>query len=170
MAQAKSARASVVQQEVARLLVRGGGGELEVMPLAREDDLDLVASIPQDGPGVIGIRVETASRLTEGPFGKWLVIDAPAPSSQFLEDPRAVYLFGQLSETGRTLSGPVFVVPAALLQARAGIKGRSARISFRARLDAVNQEWSDFAFAPEEVGAHLLALLRDMPQYGEQAA
>jgi len=36
------------------------------------------------------------------------------------------------------------------------VKGRSARISFRARLDGVNQEWSDFAFAPERLGAHLL--------------
>jgi hypothetical protein len=169
MAQAK-VHESVVQQEVASLLIRGSRGKLDVMPLEREDDLDLVASIPQQGPGVIGIRVETASRLTEGLFGKWLVIDATAPGTHFENDPRAVYLFGEFSATEKTFVGPVFVIPAALLQSRPGVKGRSARISFRARLDAVNQEWSDFAFAPHEVGTHLLDLLRDMPQYREQAA
>jgi hypothetical protein len=169
MAQAK-ARPSVVQQEVARLLIRGTRGKLGVIPLAREDDLDLVVSIPHDGPGVIGLRIETASRLTRGPFGEWLVIDAIAPSAHFQNDPRAVYLFGEFSPTEKAFAGPVFIVPAALLQEKAGVKGRSARISFRARLDAVNQEWSDFAFDPEKVGAHLLDLLSDMPQYSEQAA
>jgi len=169
MAQAKP-RPNIVQQEVARLLIRGSGGQLDVMPLEREDDLDLVASIPQDGPGVLGIRIETSSRLTEGPFGKWLVIDALAPRVQFQHDPRSVYIFGQFSAGEKAFTGSVFVVPAALLQVRPGLKGRSARISFRARLDAVNQEWSDFAFAPHEVGAHLLDLLHDMPQYREQAA
>jgi len=169
MAQAK-ARPNIVQQEVARLLIRGSGGALEVMPLEREDDLDLVASIPQDGPGVLGIRIETASRLTEGRFGKWLVIDAVAPGAQFQNDPRSVYIFGQFPDGERAFTGSVFVVPAALLQVRPGIKGRSARISFRARLDAVNQEWSNFAVAPHQVGAQLLDLLHDMPQYREQAA
>jgi hypothetical protein len=169
MVQAK-VRRSIVHQEVARVLVRGSRGKLDVMALAREDDLDLVASLPKEGPGVLGIRIETASRLTEGPFGKWLVIDAAAPSARFQNDPRAIYIFGQFETTEESVTGPVYVVPAALLQARPGLKGRSARISFRARLDAVNQEWSDFAFAPREVGAHLLELLRDMPQYGEQAA
>ncbi len=169
MAQAK-VHESVVQQQVASLLVRGSRGQLDVMPLEREDDLDLVVSIRQEGPGVLGIRVETASRLTEGPFGKWLVIDATAPGTHFQNDARSVYLFGEFSATEKTFVGPLFVVPAALLQVRPGVKGRSARISFRARLDAVNQEWSDFAFPPHEVGAHLLDLLRDMPQYHERAA
>ena len=169
MAQAK-ARPNVVQQEVAKLLIRGTRGKLGVIPLAREDDLDLVVSTPHDGPGVIGVRIETASRLSKGPFGEWLVIDAIAPSLRFQNDPRAVYLFRELSATEKAFTGPVFIVPAALVQEKAGVKGRSARISFRARLDAVNQEWSDFAFAPEMVGAHLLDLLGDMPQYGEQAA
>jgi hypothetical protein len=169
MAQAK-ARPNIVQQEVARLLIHGSGGALDVMPLEREDDLDLVASIPQAGPGVLGIRIETASRLTEGRFGKWLVIDAVAPGAQFQNDPRSVYIFGQFSAGEKAFTGSIFVVPAALLQVRAGVKGRSPRISFRARLDAVNQEWSDFAFTPHEVGAHMLDLLHDMPQYREQAA
>ena len=168
MAQAK-ARPNVFQQEVAKLLIRGTRGKLGVIPLAREDDLDLVVSIPHDGPGVIGLRIETASRLTKGPFGEWLVIDAIAPGAHFQNDPCAVYLFGEFTPEN-TFAGPVFIVPAALLQEKAGVKGRSARISFRARLDAVNQEWSDFAFAPEKVGAHLLDLLGDMPQYSEQAA
>ena len=169
MSQAK-ARPNVVQEEVAKLLIRGTRGKLDVIPLAREDDLDLVVSIPHNGPGVIGLRIETASRLSKGPFGEWLVIDAIAPSAHFQNDPRAVYLFGEFSATEKVFTGPVFIVPAALLQEKAGVKGRSARISFRARLDAVNQEWNDFAFAPENVGAHLLDLLADMPQYSEQAA
>lgn len=161
---------SIVRQEVAKLLIRGSGGKLDVMSVARQDDLDLVASIPHQGAGVLGVRIETASRLSSGPFGEWLVIEAAAPATHFQNDPRAVYLFGQFSAVEKAYVGPVFVVPAALLQVRPGVGARSARISFRARLDAVNQEWSDFAFAPEEVGGHLLELLRDLTQYGEKAA
>jgi len=169
MAQA-TVTASVVRQHVASLLTRGSRGKLGIIPLAREDDLDLVVSTPHDGPGVIGLRIETASRLSKGHFGEWLVIDAIAPGAHFQNDPRAVYLFGEFAATEKVFASPVFIVPAALLQEKPGVKGRSARISFRARLDGVNQEWSDFAFAPERLGAHLLDLLGDMPQYSQQAA
>jgi hypothetical protein len=169
MAKAKT-RPSVIQQEVAKLLIRGSQSRLGVIPMWREHDLDLVVSNPHEGPGVIGLRIETTSRISGGPFGEWLVIDAPAPSEEFQQDARACYLFGHFSAGDNCFAGPVFLVPAALLQPRAGVKGKSARISFRARLDAVNQEWSEMAFAPEEVGAELLDLLAEMPRYRQQAA
>jgi hypothetical protein len=170
MVQSRPRYTTVIQQEVARLLMHGSHGRLGALQLARQDDLDMVVSIPQAGPSVIGLRIETTSRLTMGPFGTWLVIDATAPAARFRRDPRASYLFGHFSLPDMTFVGPMFVVPSNLVEVRPGLKGRSPRLSFRARLDAVNQEWSEFAVAPDHVGAHMLALLRDMPQYGQQAA
>ncbi|MDQ6876433.1 MAG: hypothetical protein M3082_01795 [Candidatus Dormibacteraeota bacterium] len=63
----------------------------------------------------------------------------------------------------------VYVVSSSLIGAVPGVKGRSPRISFRARLDGVNQEWSNFAFAPDQLGTVLLQMLRD-PEHGLQAA
>jgi hypothetical protein len=170
MPKASSRYPNVVQQEVARLLVRGSEGTLEAVSLAREDDLDMVVSIPHEGPGVIGLRIETSSRLTKGPFGEWLVIDAAAPTFHFQHDPRALFVFGHFVPADDAFTGPIFMVPAAFVESRPGVKGKSARLTFRARLDAVNQEWSDFAFTPDQIGARLLDLLREMPNYQQQAA
>jgi len=159
----------VAQQKVASLLIRGSEKTLDVVALDRQDDLDLVVSIPKEGPGVLGLRVETTSRLSEGPFGKWLVIDAIAPGVHFRRDPRASYVFGHFTASKKTFVGPVFVVPSSLVGIVPGIKGRSNRIQFRARLDAVNQEWSEFAFAPDQLGSLLLEMLRD-PDQDLQAA
>ena len=69
----------LAQQKVASLLIRGSEKTLDVVAVDREDDIDLVVSIPKERPGVLGLRIETASRLSIGPFGKWLVIDERAP-------------------------------------------------------------------------------------------
>ncbi len=159
----------LAQQKVASLLIRGSEKTLDVVAVDRVDDLDLVVSIPKERPGVLGLRIETTSRLSIGPFGTWLVIDAIAPSARFRHDPRVSYVFGHLDSAKKALQGPVFVVPSSLIGVMPGVKGRSARISFRARLDGVNQEWSDFAVAPDQLGTHLLELLRD-PENGLQAA
>lgn len=159
----------VAQQKVASLLIRGSERTLDVVAVDREDDLDLVVSIPKERPGVLGLRIETASRLNIGPFGQWLVIDAVAPSARFRRDPRASYVFGHLDSAKKAFQGRIFVVPSSLIGVVPGVKGRSPRISFRARLDGVNQEWSDFAFAPDQLGTLVLELLRD-PEHGLQAA
>ncbi len=159
----------LAQQKVASLLIRGSEKTLDVVAVDREDDIDLVVSIPKERPGVLGLRIETTSRLSTGPFGTWLVIDAIAPSPRFRHDPRVSYVFGHLDSATKAFQGPVFVVPSSLVGVLPGVKGRSARISFRARIDGVNQEWSDFAFAPDRLGTHLLELLRD-PESGLAAA
>ncbi|MDQ6719299.1 MAG: hypothetical protein M3003_00710 [Candidatus Dormibacteraeota bacterium] len=159
----------VAQHKLASLLIRGSEKTLDVVAVDREEDLDLIVSIPKEGPGALGLRIETTSRLSIGPFGKWLVIDAIAPSARFRHDSRASYIFGHFDSVKKAFEGRVFVVPSSLIGAVPGVKGRSPRISFRARLDGVNQEWCDFAFAPDQLGTHLLELLRD-PESGLQAA
>jgi hypothetical protein len=151
---------SVIQHEVVKLLVLGSGGKLGVMPLRREDDFDLVVSIPEAGQSVIGLRIETASRLTSGPFGEWLVIESSMPPKHFQEDPRASYVFGHFSVEAMAFAGPLFVIPSTLIRPVPGIKGKSPRLSFRARTDAFNQEWSQFAFPPDQIGAYMLDMLR----------
>lgn len=170
MAIARPRYTSVIQHEVAKLLILGTEGRLEVMSLRREDDLDLVVSIPEEGPSVVGLRIETAFSLTTGRFGNWLVIESCAPPKHFQEDPRASYVFGHFSVSEMAFAGPLFVIPSSLLQPHDGLKGKSPRLSFRARLDAINQEWSQFAFAPDKVGAHMLDVLHDGRQRSQKAA
>lgn len=170
MAKANPAQAKLIRSEVARLLTSGSKRRLDVVSAARQEDHDLIVSIPQEGSGVLGVRIETTSRLSKGRFGEWLVIEAAAPAMQFRRDARASYVFGQFSVSDKKFTGPIFVVPSSLVGAVPGAKGKSPRISFRARLDAVNQEWSDFAFTPDQIGARLLDLLREMPNYQQQAA
>ena len=111
MATARPQYLSVIQHEVVKLLVLGSGGKLGVMPLRREDDFDLVVSIPEAGQSVIGLRIETASRLTSGPFGEWLVIESSMPPKHFQEDPRASYVFGHFSVEAMAFAGSLFVIP-----------------------------------------------------------
>jgi hypothetical protein len=164
MAKANPAQAKLIRSEVARLLTSGSKRRLDVVSAARQEDHDLIVSIPQEGSGVLGVRIETTSRLSKGRFGEWLVIEAAAPAMQFRRDARASYVFGQFSVSDKKFTGPIFVVPSSLVGAVPGAKGKSPRISFRARLDAVNQEWSDFAVRPDALGAYFLDLLSDSPE------
>lgn len=72
------------------------------------------ALVPKERVGVLGLRIETSSRLREGPFGKWLVIDAIAPGAHFRRDPRASYLFGQFVAAKKTLCPKVCLPPMSL--------------------------------------------------------
>ena len=148
-----------IRDEVAKLLSRGSRGQLVVTQLSPAEPLDLLVNVP-DLSSVLGLKIQTCSRLSQGRFGEWLVVEFGAPVGQG-PDPRFLYFFGHFSLSSMAFAAPVFLVPSTLIHATPHPKSavQSPRISFKARMDGVNQEWSEYAFAPNDLGAAVLGLL-----------
>jgi hypothetical protein len=161
---------SMIQDRVADLIRKGSPVKHFVTKLNDEDPVDMILTLP-DLSGSLFLKVETTSRTSKGRFGEWLVIEFPAPRG-LAPDPRLHYLFGCFDPASSSFSGPVYVVPSSLIQSTPypNSTARSSRISFKARLDAVNQEWSEYAVEPEQLGSRLVALLAEAGQVKRQAA
>ena len=153
-----------IRDEVAKLLSRGSRGQLVVTQLSPAEPLDMLVNVP-DLSGVLGIKVQTSSRLSQGRFGEWLVVEFAAPVGQG-PDPRFLYFFGHFSLSTMAFAAPVFLVPSTLIHATPHPKSaiQSPRISFKARMDGVNQEWSEYAFAPNDLASAVLSLLDTKPE------
>ncbi len=157
----------IVEQELAKLLMIGSGGLLEVSsPMTDDERRDMETHIR----GEFGRHLALQSKSTTYKQHIWkasqIFIHFSVAQARLISHPLFWYFFAFLDLKAMAFANPVFLVPSAEVHQHATrrVEGGIVFINFEASLDPKSKDrWHTYQVAPEKVGERVLYILKNLP-------
>src|SRR5256885_4510678 len=147
------------QTEVAKLIVIGSGGAIEVAwPWTDDDHRDI--EVHRKGfVDPVALQVKTTWRFWVHRKSEVIQILFTLPQSRVLDDPTFWYVFAYMDPETMALRDPLFLVPSKVVHdyAEPHLVGSRWHFTFEASLKAGSKDrWSAYRVAPNGLGKRLL--------------
>jgi len=153
----------VGQHEIAKLLMFGTDGRLEVMwPESDDERRDLEAHIKERFGTSIAIQVKLASVVRRHKNVDYLQIWFEAKPERLIDHPLFYYVFGCLDIFAMAMRDPLFLVPSAVMHSAGGrvLSRGKVSLSINASMERTSHDrWHQYACAPRDLGTRVERLL-----------
>jgi len=153
----------VGQHEIAKLLMFGSDGRLEVMwPESDDERRDLETHLKERFGTSLAIQIKLASTLRRWGRADILTIRFDEKPERLIDHPLFYYIFGCLDVGVMALRDPVFLVPSANVHALAGrpLRGGIVSLTFNGSMDPASRDrWHRYGCSPRDLGTRVEQLL-----------
>ncbi len=157
------------EQELAKLIVLGTDGRLEIgVPLTDDERRDTEVHRRGEFTVRVAIQAKTTLALRRKPraITPVLSIHFTVPKARVWSDPRFLYFFGRLDRMRMFYEDPVFLVPSDAVHRHASpaLHTDTWHFTFAASMgEASHDKWAPYRVSPLQVGRRLLEIMRELP-------